>query len=106
MDPFTAFGPYMASTVLISQYEQSETPREDLEDLRLIMTALLSLQKHWKMTHSFIMQLNEDLKQHNIDISIPEQRGDEFQTNDDTAEMPQFKTGPLLVGVLQRNRPN
>ncbi|KAK3076222.1 hypothetical protein LTS18_013586 [Coniosporium uncinatum] len=112
MDPYTSFGPYMAATVLIRHYARSETPTKDLEDIRLIVTAMLSLERHWKTTKTFLEQLRKDLEQYNIDIAIPQHRNTappnaaRFSLDDDEdgTELSQLRTGPLLVGVLSDQR--
>jgi len=102
----------MAATVLIRHHAQSSTPTKDIEDIKLIITAMLSLERHWKTTKTFLEQLRNDLEQHNIDIAIPRHRNMAppnaarftLDADDDGTELAQLRTGPLLIGVLSDQR--
>lgn len=100
MDPFTAFGLYTASTVLMRFFGDSSNHEEDLNNLRFALSMMELLRQHWAMTSSFIAQIQHDLKKYNIDIlhsnteTIPE-HGLSPGSN------PHLKPSRLLAGVLQ-----
>ena len=102
MVPYQHFAYYMASVVIVRQHVHSTTHTEDVESLRLIMNALRSLQQHWKMTDSSIMQLSKELRDNNIDISIPGREYNPIPINAETSAIsPPISS--ILTGELQQS---
>lgn len=92
---------HAASTVFTKPFKQSETRERDLQNLKLIMTAMRSLQRHWKMTEAFIIQLSDDLRRNNINISA-QQFGSGYETIDNIIKLGRHKLdNQLSNGYLQ-----
>lgn len=102
MEPFTAFGLYTASTVLMRFFGDSKDPEEDLDNIRYILAMMTLLERHWSTTSSFIAQIRHDLKKYKIDIMQPNTELF-FENGLIPGTNPHLKPAKLLAGVLQHD---
>lgn len=102
MDPFTAFGLYTASTVLMRFFEDSTDPEEDLDNIRFILAMMTLLERYWSTTSSFIAQTRHDLKKYEINI-VHSNTELTFDNGVVPGTNPHLKPAKLLAGVLQHS---